>query len=118
MTHDTIVALSVLGVIGQVLIAILLVIGLLALVRVRAPLNGLRRLLWGYELWAGFVVAAIATGGSLFFSEIAPFIPCELCWFQRICMYPLSYLLLVLDWRGETRWARLMIVFPDFGAGN
>jgi disulfide bond formation protein DsbB len=118
MTHDTIVALSVLGVIGQVLIAILLVIGLLALVRVRAPLNGLRRLLWGYELWAGFVVASIATGGSLFFSEIAPFIPCELCWFQRICMYPLSYLLLVLAWRGENRWARFLIVFPIFGAGT
>jgi disulfide bond formation protein DsbB len=118
MKHDTIVALSVLGVIGQVLIAILLVIGLLALVRVRAPLNGLRRLLWGYELWAGFVVAAIATGGSLFFSEIAGYIPCELCWYQRICMYPLSFLLLVFAWRGENRLARYLIVFPIFGAGT
>jgi disulfide bond formation protein DsbB len=118
MKHDTIVALSVLGVVGQVLIAILLVIGLLALVRVRAPLRGLRRLLWGYELWAGFVVAAIATGGSLFFSEIAGFIPCELCWYQRICMYPLSFLLLVFAWRGENRLARYLIVFPVFGAGT
>jgi disulfide bond formation protein DsbB len=118
MKHDTIVALSVLGVVGQVLIAILLVIGLLALLRVRAPLRGLRRLLWGYELWAGFVVAAIATGGSLFFSEIAGFIPCELCWYQRICMYPLSFLLLVFAWRGENRMARYLIVFPIFGAGT
>jgi disulfide bond formation protein DsbB len=118
MTHDTIVALSILGVVGQVLIGILLVIGLLALVRVRAPLRGLRRLLWGYELWAGFVVAAIATGGSLFFSEIAGYIPCELCWYQRICMYPLSFLLLVFAWRGENRMARYLIVFPIFGAGT
>jgi disulfide bond formation protein DsbB len=118
MTHDTIVALSVLGVVGQVLVGILLVIGLLALVRVRAPLDGLRRLLWAYELWAGFVVAAIATGGSLFFSEIAGFIPCELCWYQRICMYPLSFLLLVLAWRGDNRTARYLIVFPIFGAGT
>ena len=30
-----------------------------------------------------------ATAGSLFFSEVAHFVPCELCWYQRICMYPL-----------------------------
>jgi disulfide bond formation protein DsbB len=117
ITHNTIVALSVLGVVGQVLVAVMLLVGFLALVGVRSPLNGIRRLLWGYELWAGFVVAAIATGGSLFFSQIANFPPCELCWFQRICMYPLSYLLLVLAWRGENRFARYLIVFPVFGAG-
>ena len=36
----------------------------------------------GYELWLAFAVAAIATGGSLFFSEIAHFVPCELCWYS------------------------------------
>ena len=118
MTHDTIIALSVLGVIGQVLIAILLVIGLLALVRVRAPLNGLRRLLWGYELWAGFVVAAIATGGSLFFSQIAHFPPCEFCWFQRVLMYPLSILTLLVAGRGDNRAARYLLPLPIVGAGT
>ena len=44
----------------------------------------MRDLLWGYELWGAFVVAAIATGGSLFFSQVADYIPCEFCWFQRI----------------------------------
>jgi len=111
------VVLAVLGVIGQVIVALMLIIGLLALVGLRAPLDATRRLLWGYELWAGFVVAAIATAGSLFFSQIRNFPPCELCWFQRICMYPLSYLLVVLAWRGENRFARYLIVFPVFGAG-
>jgi disulfide bond formation protein DsbB len=117
MSHDTIVALSVLGVVGQVLVAIGILAGLLALVRIRAPLDWIRRLLWGYELWAAFVVAAIATGGSLFFSEIRGFIPCELCWFQRICMYPLSWLALAFAWRGQHRMARYLIPFPIFGAG-
>src|SRR5438552_1687418 len=117
ISQNVVVVLSVLGVIGQVVIAVMLLVGLLALVGVRGPLNGMRHLLWGYELWAGFVVAAIATGGSLFFSEIRGFIPCELCWFQRICMYPLSYLLLVLAWRGDNRIARYLIAFPVFGAG-
>lgn len=35
------------------------------------------------------VVALAATLGSLYYSEIADFIPCRYCWFQRIAMYPL-----------------------------
>jgi disulfide bond formation protein DsbB len=116
MTHNTIVLLSVLGVIGQVLIAIMILVGLLALVGVRGPLNAIRRLLWGWELWAAFVVAAIATGGSLFFSQIANFPPCELCWFQRICMYPLSILTLEMAWRSDNRAARYLFPLPIVGA--
>ena len=118
MTHDTTVALSVLGVVGQVLIALMLLIGLLALVGVRGPLDGIRRLLWGYELWAAFVVAAIATGGSLFFSQIAHYPPCELCWFQRITMYPLSITTLLMAWRGDHRAARYLLPLPIVGAGT
>ncbi|MBO8156204.1 MAG: disulfide bond formation protein B [Bacillaceae bacterium] len=33
--------------------------------------------------------ALMATLGSLFFSEIMLFVPCKLCWIQRILMYPL-----------------------------
>jgi disulfide bond formation protein DsbB len=116
VTHNTIVALSVLGVIGQVLVGIMILVGLLALVGVRGPLNGIRRLLWGYELWAAFVVAAIATGGSLFFSQVANFPPCELCWFQRICMYPLSILTLLMALAGDNRAARYLFPLPVVGA--
>ena len=45
--------------------------------------------------WLAFLVAATATLGSLYFSEVANFVPCRLCWFQRIAMYPLSVILLV-----------------------
>jgi len=45
--------------------------------------------------WLAFVVAATATAGSLYFSEVAHFVPCRLCWFQRVAMYPLSVVLLV-----------------------
>jgi disulfide bond formation protein DsbB len=46
-------------------------------------------------VWLAFLVAATATFGSLYFSEVANFVPCRLCWFQRIAMYPLSVVLLV-----------------------
>lgn len=35
-----------------------------------------------------FVVSLLATLGSLFYSEIAGYTPCKLCWYQRIFMYP------------------------------
>lgn len=41
------------------------------------------------------VVAAVTTAGSLYYSEVKSLVPCELCWYQRICMYPLSVILLV-----------------------
>jgi disulfide bond formation protein DsbB len=117
MTRDVVFAYSGLGVAGQVIVALFLLIGLSALLGARGPLDAVRRRVWGYELWAAFVVAALATGGSLFYSEIAGFVPCEFCWYQRICMYPLSILLLVFAWKGEHRAARYLLVLPIGGAG-
>ena len=118
MTQDTVIALSVLGVVGQVLVGLGIVVGLLALAGIRGPLDWVRRLLWGYELWGAFIVAAIATGGSLFYSQIAGFIPCEFCWFQRVLMYPLSILTLFIAARGDNRAARFLVPLPVVGAGT
>ena len=41
------------------------------------------------------VVASISMFGSLFYSEVADYTPCELCWFQRILMYPQVLILLI-----------------------
>jgi disulfide bond formation protein DsbB len=46
-----------------------------------------------YVLVFAFIVALTATTGSLFFSEIAGLVPCKLCWFQRIFMYPQALIL-------------------------
>ncbi|HEV8097609.1 MAG TPA: disulfide bond formation protein B [Gaiellaceae bacterium] len=118
MTTDIVIILSVLGVVGQVLVALGIVVGVLALVGIRGPLDAIRNLLWGYELWGAFVVAAIATGGSLFYSQVAGFIPCEFCWFQRMMMYPLSILTLLIAVRGDNRAARYLIPLPVVGAGT
>lgn len=44
-------------------------------------------------LAAGAVVAAVATAGSLWFSLGLGLVPCELCWYQRVLMYPLVVVL-------------------------
>lgn len=46
-------------------------------------------------LYIAWAVALIATLGSLTFSEILHFPPCILCWYQRICMYPLVAILTI-----------------------
>ena len=66
------------------------------------------------ELAAGgpglaWVVAAVCTSGSLFFSEVADFQPCRLCWIQRGFMYPLVLVLgvaLLAAATGHDRLAR------------
>jgi disulfide bond formation protein DsbB len=117
LTHDTTVALAAAGILGQILTAMLIAAGLAALAGFGAPLRILRSALWGYELWAAFVAAAVATGGSLFFSEIAGYVPCELCWYQRICMYPLSILTLFAAAHADFRVARYLLPMPVIGAG-
>src|SRR5918992_4583918 len=78
----------------QVLLGALLVVGALRLLGVDGPWHFVRETIAGSELWLGFAVALVATAGSLYFSEVAHFIPCKLCWFQRIAMYPLVLLAL------------------------
>lgn len=41
-----------------------------------------------------FIISLIAIFGSLFFSEILNFAPCDLCWYQRILMYPVALIAL------------------------
>ncbi len=49
------------------------------------------------------VVAIGAMAGSLYFSESAGYVPCELCWFQRIAMYPLGLMLTIAAFSRDRR---------------
>ncbi len=50
------------------------------------------RFMYVYIAWLINIVALI---GSLFYSEVLDYPPCTLCWYQRICIYPLSIILAV-----------------------
>lgn len=66
---------------------------------------------------AAWVVAGVCMGGSLWFSEVASYPPCRLCWFQRACMYPLVVVLAVAH-LGRERWARYLgLGLATVGAG-
>lgn len=46
-------------------------------------------------------ISIIATLGSLFFSEIMKLPPCVLCWYQRICMYPIIAISAIGLWKKD-----------------
>ncbi len=65
-------------------------------------LDEVRRAIGPYAIWLAWLVAATAMSGSLYFSEVGGLVPCALCWYQRIAMYPLAVILLIAairhDW--------------------
>lgn len=83
----------------------LAVVGLVAALRRESP----RTLLRTSGLSLAAAIATTATLGSLYYSEIAGFMPCELCWYQRIAMYPLAVILTVAAVRRDAavRWYAL-----------
>jgi disulfide bond formation protein DsbB len=44
-------------------------------------------------LFLAWLIAAASALGALFFSEVMELAPCELCWWQRIFMFPLVLIL-------------------------
>lgn len=89
-TVDFVNKLFAAGVIlGQIAIVLAVVYFLFS----RKAKNAVAEFVGRYGLWLAFLVALISMLGSLFYSQIAGFAPCDLCWFQRIFMYSLVFLL-------------------------
>ena len=94
-TITTLAGVATLAVAGIVVAAALLWVA----ARLSAGAAALQSRLVGFlgnqALWLAWLVAVVATVGSLYYSEVANFEPCSLCWYQRIAVYPLVVILLV-----------------------
>jgi len=65
-----------------------------------------------FTAWAASVIAMF---GSLYFSEIRQFEPCELCWYQRILMYPLTILLGIAYVKKDYKMALYSMILSAIG---
>lgn len=94
------------GILAVVAILILCWFGLMAIASrlsesVAESFANLRAGLAPMALIGAWIVALLAMGGSLYFSEVAHFQPCLLCWYQRIAMYPLVLILGIAVFRRD-----------------
>ena len=69
------------------------------------------------RLYLAWVVALVATIGSLYFSEVRQFNPCPLCWAQRIFMYPLAVILGIAAFVGDHGVRRYVLPLAALGLG-
>ncbi len=56
-----------------------------------------------YYLYFAWIQSLVATFGSLYFSEVMHLVPCTLCWYQRIAMYPLAVILGIAVYRQDSK---------------
>lgn len=63
------------------------------------------------------LVACVATAGSLYFSDGMGLVPCVLCWYQRILMYPLVLLIAVGIVRNDRNLPAYVFPLSLFGLG-
>jgi disulfide bond formation protein DsbB len=106
------------GIVGLVILvwlAIMLVVSRFS-EPVRFGFEGLRASFTRYAITAAWVPAALAMLGSLYFSEMAHYQPCTLCWYQRIAMYPLVLILGIAAWRRDLGVRRYAVPLAAVGA--
>lgn len=66
-------------------------------------------------IYLAWVVSVVATLGSLYFSEVRLFVPCTLCWYQRILMYPLVLILGIASYKQDTSVTRYALPLSLIG---
>lgn len=67
-----------------------------------------------FVAWAASVLAMF---GSLYFSEIRQYEPCELCWYQRILMYPMVVILGIATIKKDYRISLYTMILSLIGTG-
>jgi len=110
--------LAILTVFGQVIGISFLVIFLFYFLnkkKLKFVKNSIFRKIVKYSYHLALIVSLTATLGSLFYSEIAGFEPCKLCWFQRILMYPMPLLLSLAIWKKDKSINDYLITLSGIG---
>ncbi len=68
-----------------------------------------------YGLFIAWLIALVAMIATLFAGEIMHWPICQLCWYQRICIYPLVILLGIAAFKNEKIITPYALPFPIIG---
>ncbi|MCB9118854.1 MAG: c-type cytochrome [Caldilineaceae bacterium] len=69
------------------------------------------------SLYIALITAWVAMCGSLYFSEVRGYVPCVLCWYQRILMYPLTLVVAIGLLRRDWNLPYYVLPFSLIGLG-
>jgi disulfide bond formation protein DsbB len=97
-------------------VAMLLAVAALVSRGARAQVRSLAAAIAPQGVLLAWIVALVTTLGSLYYSEHAGFVPCELCWYQRVLMYPLVLVLGVAWLRRDQKVWLTALPFVVIGA--
>lgn len=101
---------------GTILLQIVIGIILIALIFFRKRNNPLLIFVKKYTFFLGFLGALGAFSLSLFYSEVVGFPPCELCWIQRIFLYPQLILFSMELYKKDRTIVDFSLVFAIIGS--
>lgn len=68
-----------------------------------------------HSILIAWVISLVATLGSLYFSEIVGYPPCDLCWYQRVFMYPLTVILGIAVYKKSNEVITYILPLPLIG---
>jgi len=63
-----------------------------------------------FFLYFSWIVSLVATFSSIYFGEICGIEPCSMCWYQRICMFPLAIILGIATYKQD--WQIRKYILP------
>jgi len=68
-----------------------------------------------HYLTLGFILSLFAVLFSLVYSEIIGFLPCYLCWYQRIFLFPIPFILGVAIWSKDRKIVKYVLPLLSVG---
>lgn len=89
--------LILVGIVAMQILAVLLGLSLLNV----PGLKKVKKFFSNRALTFSFLIALASVVGSLYYSEIAAFPACILCWWQRVLIYPQVVLFALALWKGK-----------------
>lgn len=104
--------------IGNLIIIVILAFGiLLTSKKIRGSIGKkILTTLGSNGLTLAFIVTTLSGAGSLYFSDIAGFAPCRLCWYQRIFMFPQVIILGIAMLKNDYSVKKYLIPLSLIGA--
>ncbi|MEI8175019.1 MAG: disulfide bond formation protein B [bacterium] len=68
-----------------------------------------------HYLTLGFIFSLFASLTSLIYSEIIHFLPCQLCWYQRIFLFPLVFIFAIAIWYKDRKIVKYVLPLLSIG---